>query len=153
MDRPIVYKPSLNLESAALILDPTERMLAVALCSLAHLRVYHEPYEIVAPVPGNLPKSATNEQKSTVPDFLVRWALEPTDLYLEVCEANFESSQHKQRQRRVMERANLPGALYLQLSAAEVTKFSDSINQEQLQPIRVIDVHALLLLLLEQRQS
>jgi hypothetical protein len=52
-----------------------------------------------------------------------------------------------------MERANLPGALYLQLSSAEVTQFSEFIGQEQLQPIRVIDVHALLELLLEQRQS
>lgn len=110
-------KKPLTLDEAEKLENWSERIFAIAVCSIPHLEVIHEPQRI------------GNPQGVTVPDFLIRnkkRGKHASDIYIEVTGAKDLNGKRKQKQNRVMKykAARENGTRYFQLPRKTLEKIS-----------------------------
>lgn len=116
-------KERLTLEQAREIQNWSERIFAIALCSIPHLEVFHEPHAV------------TNKSGKTVPDFLVRntrRGQHASDIYFEVTGAKDLGGHRKKKQKRVMTReaTDRKKTKYFQLPREVLQKIACAKNIE-----------------------
>lgn len=116
----LAFKPDkepLTLAEAEQLKNWSERIFAIAVCSIPHLEVYHEPRRVA------------NKQGATLPDFLIRnkrRGQNATDIYIEVTGAKELTGYNKRKQKRVMvtEGRNKRMVRYLQLPRKIIEQIS-----------------------------
>lgn len=106
--------PPLTLEAASKLTNKSERDMALFLCAITHLLVFHEPHLIKPALTPRQRRAVAKKhiQQGTIPDFLVIDTRNDNFFYFEVTRSREIEGGHKFKQRDVMARAKLAEQYY-----------------------------------------